>query len=246
MFGCGQPMLERGSPRATAIGRWGAAFSLVIAAVLAGQREPRGPWGSGRAVELAARVRQHQLVEAGGDVRVLDAARIGRTVGPDLVEEAGSRQHVADRLEAWGIPHLVVDPVMVSKGGVALIQDNAVEALKKAGLTVDDIDVFELNEAFASVVMKWMKDLKIPHEKVNVNGGAIAIGHPLGASASGSRRSRRIRTSEAGASATADGSAQSPITVGTGSPAFSPLRICVVLTTTCRWMSGARLGCRSL
>ena len=54
-------------------------------------------------------------------------------------------------------------------------------ALKRAGLTVDDIDVFELNEAFASVVMKWMKDLKVPHEKVNVNGGAIAMGHPLGA-----------------------------------------------------------------
>ena len=55
------------------------------------------------------------------------------------------------------------------------------KALDKAGLTVDDIDVFELNEAFASVVMKWMKDLKVPHEKVNVNGGAIAMGHPLGA-----------------------------------------------------------------
>ncbi len=55
-------------------------------------------------------------------------------------------------------------------------------ALKKAGLTIDDIDVFELNEAFASVVMKWMKDLKVPpHEKVNINGGAIAMGHPLGA-----------------------------------------------------------------
>ncbi|OZE36601.1 acetyl-CoA acetyltransferase [Rhodococcus sp. 05-2254-5] len=56
-----------------------------------------------------------------------------------------------------------------------------VAVLKRAGLTVDDIDVFELNEAFASVVLKWMKDLDIPHEKTNVNGGAIAMGHPLGA-----------------------------------------------------------------
>jgi acetyl-CoA C-acetyltransferase len=55
------------------------------------------------------------------------------------------------------------------------------KALDKAGLTVDDIDLFELNEAFAAVVMKWMKDLDIPHDKVNVNGGAIAMGHPLGA-----------------------------------------------------------------
>jgi len=55
------------------------------------------------------------------------------------------------------------------------------KVLAKAGLTVDDIDLFELNEAFASVVLKWMKDLKLPEEKVNVNGGAIAMGHPLGA-----------------------------------------------------------------
>jgi acetyl-CoA C-acetyltransferase len=55
------------------------------------------------------------------------------------------------------------------------------KVLKSAGLTIDDIDLFELNEAFASVVLKWMKDLKIPEEKVNVNGGAIAMGHPLGA-----------------------------------------------------------------
>lgn len=53
-------------------------------------------------------------------------------------------------------------------------------ALKIAGMTVDDIDLFECNEAFASVPMAWMKELGIPHEKVNVQGGAIALGHPLG------------------------------------------------------------------
>ncbi|GAA5146076.1 acetyl-CoA C-acetyltransferase [Pseudonocardia eucalypti] len=55
------------------------------------------------------------------------------------------------------------------------------KALAKAGLTVDDIDLFEINEAFASVAMRFMKDMGIPHEKTNVNGGAIAMGHPLGA-----------------------------------------------------------------
>jgi acetyl-CoA C-acetyltransferase len=54
-------------------------------------------------------------------------------------------------------------------------------ALEKTGLAVSDIDLFECNEAFASVPMAWMKELGIPHEKVNVNGGAIALGHPLGA-----------------------------------------------------------------
>ncbi|MBO0855984.1 MAG: acetyl-CoA C-acetyltransferase [Nocardia sp.] len=55
------------------------------------------------------------------------------------------------------------------------------KALAKAGLSVDDIDLYEINEAFASVALKFQKDLKIPDEKLNVNGGAIAMGHPLGA-----------------------------------------------------------------
>ncbi len=55
------------------------------------------------------------------------------------------------------------------------------KALLKAGLTIDQIDLFEVNEAFAAVVMRFMKEMKVPHEKVNVNGGAIAMGHPLGA-----------------------------------------------------------------
>lgn len=55
------------------------------------------------------------------------------------------------------------------------------KVLKKAGMNVGDIDIYELNEAFASVVLLMMKLLDIPHEKMNVNGGAIAMGHPLGA-----------------------------------------------------------------
>jgi len=55
------------------------------------------------------------------------------------------------------------------------------KALGKAGLTIDQIDLFEVNEAFAAVPMRFMKELGVPHEKVNVNGGAIALGHPLGA-----------------------------------------------------------------
>ena len=55
------------------------------------------------------------------------------------------------------------------------------KALAKAGLTIEQIDLFEVNEAFAAVVMRFMKEMKVPHNKVNVNGGAIAMGHPLGA-----------------------------------------------------------------
>jgi acetyl-CoA C-acetyltransferase len=55
------------------------------------------------------------------------------------------------------------------------------KALAKAGLTIDQIDLFEINEAFAVVPMKFMKEMGVPEEKVNVNGGSIAMGHPLGA-----------------------------------------------------------------
>ena len=55
-------------------------------------------------------------------------------------------------------------------------------ALKKAGMTIDDIDLFEVNEAFASVPLAWLQATGADPERLNVNGGAIALGHPLGAS----------------------------------------------------------------
>jgi len=58
---------------------------------------------------------------------------------------------------------------------------SARKALDRAGLSVEDIDLFEVNEAFSSVVLKFLRDMDIPEDKVNVNGGAIALGHPLGA-----------------------------------------------------------------
>jgi acetyl-CoA C-acetyltransferase len=60
-------------------------------------------------------------------------------------------------------------------------QHAADKVLKLAGMDVKDIDLFEVNEAFASVVLRFMRAMNVPHEKVNVNGGAIALGHPLGA-----------------------------------------------------------------
>ena len=55
------------------------------------------------------------------------------------------------------------------------------KVLQKAGLTLDDIDLFEINEAFAVVAEKFIRDLKLDRDKVNVNGGAMALGHPIGA-----------------------------------------------------------------
>ncbi|QKS01453.1 acetyl-CoA C-acetyltransferase [Sphingomonas sp. CL5.1] len=78
------------------------------------------------------------------------------------------------------IHHLSVraaNPVWMLTGPIPATQ----YALAKAGMSVADIDLFECNEAFASVPMAWMKELGVPHEKVNVAGGAIALGHPIGA-----------------------------------------------------------------
>ena len=69
------------------------------------------------------------------------------------------------------------DPIIMLTGPAPATR----KALAKAGLSIDDIDLFEVNEAFASVVMKFMKDMGVSEDKVNVNGGSIAMGHPLGA-----------------------------------------------------------------
>ncbi|RFA08526.1 acetyl-CoA acetyltransferase [Subtercola boreus] len=70
------------------------------------------------------------------------------------------------------------DPVYMLTAPIAATR----RALERSGLTVDDIDLFEVNEAFASVVLAWQKELGVESERLNVNGGAIALGHPIGAS----------------------------------------------------------------
>ena len=71
------------------------------------------------------------------------------------------------------------DPVLMLTGPIAATR----LVLQRAGLTLDDIDLFEVNEAFAPVPMVWMREFGVDHLRLNVNGGAIALGHPLGASA---------------------------------------------------------------
>ncbi|ORW26999.1 acetyl-CoA acetyltransferase [Mycobacterium paraense] len=92
-------------------------------------------------------------------------------------EAAGKSQGLTPRARIVATATTGSDPTIMLTGPTPATQ----KALDRAGLTVDDIDLFELNEAFASVVLKFQKDLNIPDEKLNVNGGAIAMGHPLGA-----------------------------------------------------------------
>jgi len=92
-------------------------------------------------------------------------------------EKAGRDLGLTPRARILATAVLATDPVIMLTGpGPA-----AKKCLEKAGLTKDDIDLWEINEAFASVALRYMKDLGIDHEVTNVNGGAIAMGHPLGA-----------------------------------------------------------------
>jgi acetyl-CoA C-acetyltransferase len=92
-------------------------------------------------------------------------------------EKAGTDNNLTPRARIVSVGVAGSEPTIMLTGPTPSAQ----KALAKAGLTPEDIDLYELNEAFAAVVLKFMKDLKIPHEKINVNGGAIALGHPLGA-----------------------------------------------------------------
>lgn len=92
-------------------------------------------------------------------------------------KEAGEAQGLKPRARIKAVASIGSEPTIMLTGPEFVTQ----KVLKLAGMSVDDIDIYELNEAFASVVMRMMKALNINHDKMNVNGGAIAMGHPLGA-----------------------------------------------------------------
>jgi acetyl-CoA C-acetyltransferase len=92
-------------------------------------------------------------------------------------EQAGKDNGLTPRARIVATATVGSEPTIMLTGPAP----SARKALAKAGLTVDDIDLWEINEAFAAVALKFMRDLDLDHEKVNVNGGAIALGHPLGA-----------------------------------------------------------------
>ena len=91
--------------------------------------------------------------------------------------DAGRRAGLKPRVRIKAFANIGSEPAMMLTGPMPATR----KALAKAGLTIDDIDLFEVNEAFAVVPMRFMREMGVPLEKVNVNGGAIAMGHPLGA-----------------------------------------------------------------
>jgi acetyl-CoA C-acetyltransferase len=134
-------------------------------------------------------IRYEGTLEAMKGVKLLqEGGRITAATSSQICDGASGVLVVSEKaLKEYGltplarIHHMSVmghDPVIMLEAPIPATH----RALKKAGLSIDDIDLYEVNEAFASVPVAWLQDLKADPNKLNVNGGAIALGHPLGAS----------------------------------------------------------------
>jgi acetyl-CoA acyltransferase len=113
-------------------------------------------------------------VTAGNSSQITDGASAVLIMSEERAKELGYRPRA--RFHSFALAG--VDPVTMLTGPIPA----TTKVLERAGLTLDDIDLVEINEAFASVVLAWQREHKADFAKVNVNGGAIALGHPLGAS----------------------------------------------------------------
>lgn len=113
-------------------------------------------------------------VTAGNSSQITDGASAVLIMSEEKAKELG----YTPRAKFHSFALAGVDPVTMLTGPIPA----TTKVLERAGLTLEDIDLIEINEAFASVVLAWQKELDVDLSKVNVNGGAIALGHPLGAS----------------------------------------------------------------
>ncbi len=125
------------------------------------------------------KIRSLPTLTEGGRVTAACASQISDAAAAMLiVNEDGLEAHgLSPRARIHHLSVLADDPVWMLTAPIPATR----RALEKTGMTLDDIDLVEINEAFAPVVMAWMKELDADPAKVNVNGGAIALGHPLGA-----------------------------------------------------------------
>ena len=125
------------------------------------------------------KIRSLKPLEEGGTITAAVASQISDASAALLIasDRALAEHQLTPRARIHHLSVLADDPVWMLTAPIPATR----HALKKAGMTMDDIDLVEINEAFASVVLAWMKELDVLHDKVNVNGGAIALGHPLGA-----------------------------------------------------------------
>ena len=129
--------------------------------------------GRAKLAKLAPAFRPNGKITAGNSSQISDGAAALLLMTRDKAKALGYKPKA--RFRAWAVAG--VDPTIMLTGPIPATR----KALQKAGLSLSNIDLFECNEAFASVPIAWGRELDVPWEKVYVNGGAIAHGHPLGA-----------------------------------------------------------------
>lgn len=113
------------------------------------------------------------LITAGNSSQISDGASISVIAS----EEALDKYSLRPRAEILAMGTVGVDPVTMLTGPIPVTR----KVLERADLSIEDIDIFEVNEAFAPVVLAWQQEYGVPWDRINVHGGAIAVGHPLGA-----------------------------------------------------------------
>jgi len=125
------------------------------------------------------KIRSLPALTEGGKLTAACASQISDASAALLIasEAAVTRHNLTPRARIHHLSVLADDPIMMLSAPIPATQ----RALEKTGLKASDIDLVEINEAFASVVLAWLAATDFEHEQVNVNGGAIALGHPLGA-----------------------------------------------------------------
>ena len=130
------------------------------------------PEASLEAMQGLNSLREGGVITAGTASQISDGAAAIMVANEDAVKKF----NLPVRAKIHSLAVIGSDPVIMLEGPIPATQ----KALEKAGLSIDDIDLFEVNEAFGSVPLAWAKALNADQEKLNVNGGAQALGHPLG------------------------------------------------------------------
>jgi acetyl-CoA C-acetyltransferase len=125
------------------------------------------------------KIRSLSTLREGGRITAAVSSQISDASAAMLLvsERALKEHHLTPRARIHHMSVRANDPVIMLSAPIPAVQ----YALERSSMSMEDIDLVEINEAFASVVLAWLKDLKADPERVNVNGGAIALGHPLGA-----------------------------------------------------------------
>jgi acetyl-CoA C-acetyltransferase len=169
--------------RAAAATRAGAFHREILGIAIAGAE------GAPTIHAIDEGIRYDATPESIGTVRLLqEGGKISAGNASQICDGASGVLVVSERaLNAFGLKPLArIHAFTVTGGDPVIMLDEPIRAtrraLERAGMTIDDIDLYEVNEAFAPVPMAWLREIGADPEKLNVNGGAIALGHPLGAS----------------------------------------------------------------